>query len=81
VGPVGTPCTLRSTSWDGPPPAPGDLVCTTAGSWYLVTTVAAGAGVGHYRLGVVRRGRQRPPEADEADATVWLWTWLPRGRR
>lgn len=74
-------CTLRSTEWDGPAPAEGDLLCTTAGSWYLVLAVAAGAGLGHYRLTCARMGKTRPMAADEPDATVWRWRWAPRHRR
>lgn len=80
--PLSSPtCTLRSTEWDGPAPATGDLLCTTAGTWYLVLDVASGAGLGQYRLHVLRMGKARPPAADEPDATVWRWRWAPRHRR
>lgn len=77
----GTPCTLRSNAWDGPGPAEGDLLVTKAGSWYLVLGVVAGAGVGHYRLDVVRMGKTRPMAADDPDARVFGWTWASRPKR
>lgn len=75
---AGTPATLRATSWSGKAPEPGDLVCTDAGSWYLVDRVTP-TGVG-YRLGVVRLGRRRPPEADDGRPVI-AWRWDPRRRR
>lgn len=78
TAPAGTPCTLRSTSWDGPGPVEGDLLTTRAGSWYLVLAVAAGAGVGHYRLDVLRMGKTRPVEADDPEMRIFRWTWAPR---
>lgn len=74
------PCTLRSTSWDGPAPDVGDLLTTRAGSWYLVVGVAEGAGLGHYRLQCVRMGKTRPVEADDPDRSVFSWTWARRCR-
>lgn len=74
-------CTLRSHSWDGPAPAEGDLLVSTGGSWYLVLAVAAGAGLGHYRLDCSRMGKTRPMAADLPDATIWRWRWAPRHRR
>lgn len=40
---------LRSFEWDGPGPAPGDVVRHPDGL-YTVVEVAAGAGIGHWML-------------------------------
>ena len=40
---------LRSTAWDGPAPAPGDVVAHESG-FAVVREVAAGPGVGHWRM-------------------------------
>lgn len=77
----GTPCRLHAVQWHGGAPEPGDLVHTTGGSWYLVQRVGAGRTPGRYTLGCVRLGRERPTQADDADAVVWEWQWLPRPRR
>lgn len=44
------PLTLRSAAWDGPAPAPGDVVQLADGTVAVVQLVAAGAGVGQWRL-------------------------------
>lgn len=41
--------TLRSVAWDGDAPAPGDVV-RSGDDVLVVEAVAAGAGVGHWRL-------------------------------
>lgn len=74
-GELGRPVTLRSTSWDGPAPGAGDYLTTRAGSWYLVTDVAEGAGVGHYRLGCVTT---TAPAALPDGTRVYRWTWARR---
>lgn len=40
---------FRSVEWDGPPPAAGDVLLASFGA-YVLTSVAYGAGLGHYRL-------------------------------
>lgn len=41
---------LRSTSWDGLPPAPGDVVQLDADQVAVVTEVAQGPGAGQWRI-------------------------------
>lgn len=73
-----SPTTLRATHWDGPAPHEGDLLVTRAGSWYRVVVAVAGAGVGHWRLEVLRLGKARPAEADDPELTVFAWMWARR---
>lgn len=73
-------CVLRSTSWDGPTPDVGDLLTTRGGSWYVVLDVAQGAGLGHFRLRVLRCGKRRPVEADDSSRSIFRWTWARRTR-
>jgi hypothetical protein len=77
--PLGTPVTLRSSSWDGPAPQPGDHLVTRAGTWYLVTDVAQGGGPGHHRMVCLRVAE--PTEAERAEAAVFRWRWATRHRR
>lgn len=51
VGFCGDNRTLRSVSWDGDAPDVGDVVLDGQ-NVYVVEAVAAGAGVGQYRLDV-----------------------------
>ena len=41
---------LRTTEWEGLPPAPGDVVDLPDGERAVVTAVAMGAGIGHWTL-------------------------------
>lgn len=63
----GTTCVLRSNSWNGPPPAEGDMLRTPGGAWYLVDDVRHGTGIGHYRMAVTRIP---PQELDELAVAV-----------
>lgn len=58
----GNQVVFRSTEWDGPQPAPGDVLSTDFEN-YVVTSVAIGAGLGHYRI-----------EAYEARTITWAGT-------
>lgn len=50
--PEGEQLTLRSCAWDGLAPAEGDVVTHPDHGVLVVETVAAGPGVGQWRLGV-----------------------------
>lgn len=41
---------LRSSGWDGPAPAEGDVLLDPTGAAVLVETVAAGPGAGQWRI-------------------------------
>lgn len=57
---------LRSHAWDGPAPTPGDVLVTDDGR-LLVRSVAAGAGIGHYRLDVV------PVDDERTTGSLFWW--------
>lgn len=45
---------LRSTGWDGPAPAEGDVLVDPTGAAVRVLAVAAGPGAGQWRIDAVR---------------------------
>lgn len=59
---------LRTVTWDGPPPAAGDIVITPNQTAYRVVTAAEGAGLGHWALDVepVRLIRWTPTRGHDA---------------
>lgn len=69
---------LRSTGWDGPPPAPGDLIHLPDNhTWGTVRGVTAGAGIGHYTI-TVDAGTHVPASGGP---NVYRWRGPTGGRR
>jgi hypothetical protein len=76
----GTRCTLRASTWDGPPPEPGDFLRTKAGTCYQINEWRPSR-PGSKTAGVLHVTRLEHDAVTADQPGVHPWTFYARLRR